>query len=548
MTATLDTHEEIGTSGYLALWDAVAAAVPDRDCLVQGERRQSWAQTAERTQRLGWWLSARTEGFRGGGNEPWESPNELVGIYLRNRPEFLETALGCYRARCAPFNINYRYRATELAYLLRDAAPVALVYQQEFAPVLREALAELPGPPLLICVADDSGEQPVSGSADYERILAEAVAPVVPRVPSGDDVHVLYTGGTTGMPKGVIWRQRDVVPGPCGITVGSAAEAAQGAPRRSWLRALPAPPLMHGTALWYAYNAWANGGTVVLSDDPRRFDAAGMVETLRREQISSLAIVGDVFARPLLDALAQSGEAPTDLKFVLSSGAVLSDLSWSGLKASFPKVHILNTLGSSETGPQAVQSGGADSSFVAGPNTVVLDEQTDTLLTSSRPGRGLLANGGHLPRGYLHDPERTQRTFRTVAGRYLAVSGDRAEIDETGAILFLGRDATVINTGGEKVYAEEVEAALLSAAAIEDVLVLGRPSPRWGNEVVALVVPRSGGTLDEDALRAGATAKLAGYKVPKAFLRVERIRRFDNGKPDYGWARAVATRGNEEKC
>ncbi|MGI6870596.1 AMP-binding protein [Amycolatopsis sp. 3B14] len=543
MTATVEA--QTGTFGYLALWDAIAGVVGERDCLVQNGRRQSWAQTRERTLALGWWLTARTEGRRAGEHQPWESPNDLVGVYVRNRPEFLETVLGCYRARCAPFNVNYRYRAAELAYLLRDAAPAVLVYQQEFAPVLREALAGRPAAPVLVCVADDSGEQPVAGSVDYEQVIATAVAPPVERVPSGDDVHVLYTGGTTGMPKGVIWRQRDAIPGPCGITVGSIAQAVEGAPRREWLRALPAPPLMHGTALWYAFNAWSSGGTVVLGDNPVHFDAAEMVGTLRRERISSLAIVGDVFARPLLDALAATPEPPEHLRFVFSSGAVLSQRSWAGFRERFPRATIINALGSSETGPQANQTGG-DATFTAGPNTFVLDEKTGVLRDRTRPGQGLLANGGFLPRGYLGDPERTRMTFRTIGGRYLAVSGDRAEIDADGAVTFLGRDATVINTGGEKVYAEEVESVLLAHPGVADALVLGRPSERWGSEVVALLVADgSDDTVSDAALTAAVKAQLAGYKAPKTFLRVEKIRRYDNGKPDYAWARAQLERGDE---
>ncbi|NKQ56728.1 AMP-binding protein [Amycolatopsis sp. K13G38] len=542
MTATLDAHEEIGTFGYLALWDAIAEVVGDRECLVQNGHRQTWAQTRERTVALGWWLTAHTQGRRPGEHHPWESPNDLVGVYVRNRPEFLEAILGSYRARCAPFNVNYRYKAAELAYLLIDAAPAVLVYQQEFAPVLREALAELPAAPLLVCVGDDSGERPVAGSVDYEQVIAGASAPPVERVPSGDDVHVLYTGGTTGMPKGVIWRQKDAIPGPCGIRVRSIAQAVEGAPRREWLRVLPAPPLMHGTALWYAFNAWSSGGTVVLGDNPVHFDAAEMVRTLRRERVSSLAIVGDVFARPLLDAVAATTEPPGHLRFVFSSGAVLSERSWAGFTEHFPKAQVINALGSSETGPQANQTRGDDGGFTAGPSTCLLDEETGVLRDASLPGRGLLANGGFLPRGYLGDPDRTRATFRTIDGRYLAVSGDRAEIGADGRVRFLGRDSTVINTGGEKVYAEEVESVLLALPGVGDALVLGRPSERWGSEVVALVVT----ALTDDELKTAVADKLAGYKVPKAFLRVERVRRFDNGKPDYGWARARAQEGDDK--
>jgi fatty-acyl-CoA synthase len=207
---------------------------------------------------------------------------------------------------------------------------------------------------------------------------------------------------------------------------------------------------------------------------------------------------------------------------------------------------VINALGSSETGSQANQTRGDGAGFVAGPETCLVDEETGTLRDADRPGRGLLANGGFLPRGYLGDPDRTSATFRTIHGRDLAVSGDRAEIDEAGVITFLGRDATVINTGGEKVYAEEVESALLALPGVGDALVVGRPSERWGTEVVALVAVTE--SLTDQGLRAAVADRLAGYKVPKAFLRVERIRRFDSGKPDYGWARQRVEQGDDTSC
>jgi 3-oxocholest-4-en-26-oate---CoA ligase len=526
--------------GYLQLWDAVAGAIPDRECIVQGEFRQTWQQTLDRSQRLGWWLTAQGFGYRGTGVAPWESPNDLVGILMRNRPEFLEAVLGAYRARCAPFNINYRYQAAELAYLLDDAKPSALVFEAEYAAVVQAAIEIATAPaPRLIMVASEAGAADPDTCADYEAVVAAARPPDQPVISSPDDVHVLYTGGTTGLPKGVMWQQRELAGGATGTTVPSLAEAAASAPRRTWLRAFPAPPLMHGAALWFAFNAWSRGGTLVLSTRTDGFDATEAVELCRDERIAWMAMIGDVFAQPFIAALEQAAEVPADLAYVFSSGAALSDRSWTGLRGFYPKLAIINALGSSETGPQAFQTSSGESRFAAGPNTVIVSEDYTRILSAAEPGTGWLSNSGTLPRGYLGDEERTTATFRVVSGRRLAVSGDRASIDSSGQIAFLGRDSNVINTGGEKVYAEEVEGTLKELPAVADALVLGRDSATWGQEVVALVVDGPGHPASSDELRASCRAVLAGYKVPKAFFRVARIERSASGKPDYAWARAT---------
>jgi acyl-CoA synthetase (AMP-forming)/AMP-acid ligase II len=526
--------------GYLQLWDAVAGAIPDRECIVQGEFRQTWQQTRDRSQRLGWWLTEQGFGYRGTDVAPWESPNDLVGILMRNRPEFLEAVLGAYRARCAPFNINYRYQAAELAYLLDDAKPSALVFEAEYAAVVQAALEIAAAPaPRLIMVAAESGAADPDKYADYESVLAAARPPDRPVISSPDDVHVLYTGGTTGLPKGVMWQQRELAGGATGTTVPSLAEAAASAPRRTWLRAFPAPPLMHGAALWFAFNAWSRGGTLVLSTRTDHFDAPEAVDLCRTERVAWMAMIGDVFAQPFIAALEAADAVPPDLAYVFSSGAALSERSWAGLRGFYPKLAIINALGSSETGPQAFQTESGESRFSAGPNTVVVSEDYTRILSADEPGTGWLSNSGTLPRGYMGDEERTTATFRIVSGRRLAVSGDRASIDSSGEISFLGRDSNVINTGGEKVYAEEVERALKSLPAVADALVLGRDSPTWGQEVVALVVDAPGHAATTDELREGCRAALAGYKLPKAVFKVGKIERSPSGKADYAWARAT---------
>lgn len=533
--------------GYLELWDAVAAAVPDRECIVQGERRQDFATTRDRSTRFGWWLTNAGFGPRGD-TAAWRSPNDLVGILLRNCPEYLETTLACYRARCAPFNINYRYTAAEVAHLLDDTGASVLVYHREFSGVVAEALTLIGGePPALVAVGadspglDGSSGEPIPGTSEYEDVITSAVRPEVEPEPSPDDVHVLYTGGTTGMPKGVMWSLREVAGGATGITVASVAEAAEKAPRRSWLRALPAPPLMHGASLWFAYNAWSRGASLVLDPNTERFDPAAVVGLMHEERVAWLAIVGDAFAGPLLEALDRQDAVPPALSYVFSSGAVLSERSWARLREHYPKLAVINALGSSETGPQAFQTSGGDGEFKPGPNTIVVSTDYQRILSATEPGVGWLSNGGTLPRGYLGDAERTNATFRVVAGRRLAVSGDQASVGDDGEITFLGRASNVINTGGEKVYAEEVERALLASPDVADALVVGRESARWGQEIVALVVGSGETPADEAALRETCGKELARYKIPKAFVWVEAIRRSPNGKPDYPWARSVAS-------
>lgn len=527
--------------GLLQLWDAVADAVPERECIVQGARRLSWAAVAERTRRLGWSLTNQGYGPRPGPTADWQSPNDLVGLLLRNSVEYLEASLGCYRARCAPFNVNYRYQSEELAYLLRDAEPVAVVHHLEFAPVLAEALELVPDlSPLLIHVGDHSGVEPLRGSVDYDELLATATPPPHPVEPSPDDVHVLYTGGTTGMPKGVIWSLRELAGRPCGITVTSLEDARRDAPRRNWLRAFPAPPLMHGAAAWFAYGAWSRGGTLIISEAPN-FDAVAALATCRDERVTWMAMVGDAFARPVLEALEAGAEPPSHLAYIFSSGAALSPAVWESLEVYLPGLKVANALGSSETGPQAVQTDRLQAGFRAGPTTYVVSDDHVRLLSSDDPGVGWLANAGELPRGYLNDAERTASTFRVVDGVRLSVSGDKASVDGAGEIRFLGREASVINTGGEKVYAEEVEGVLRALPEVADALVVGRPSERWGQEVVALVVAPP--SFDRERVKALCADRLAGFKLPKAIVHVDAVRRHDNGKVDYDWARATAADG-----
>jgi fatty-acyl-CoA synthase len=348
------------------------------------------------------------------------------------------------------------------------------------------------------------------------------------------------------MPKGVLWRQADFLAACLGVTADREHLVTTAAARG--LRALAAPPFMHGAAHWNAISGWIAGGTVVIQDDPTRFDPIDVLDTIEREGASSLLIVGDAFARPLVDELRARPRALDPLRFLLTGGAILSASVKADLLDLLPQLAIIDVLGSSESGRQgtkrsSARDGAASGTFDSSPTAVVLDQDLTRRLEPGEEELGWLAQTGRVPLGYLGDPEKSARTFPVIGGVRYAVAGDRARILPDGSIELHGRDSVTINTGGEKVFAEEVEQALKLHPGVFDALVVGRPSERWGQEVVAVVQLRPGVDASDDEIRTAASAMVAGYKLPKAFLRVERVERSPSGKPDYGWATRVATGG-----
>jgi 3-oxocholest-4-en-26-oate---CoA ligase len=551
-----------GDHNVAALHEAIAAAVPNRECIVAPSRRLTWHEVTDRTRRLAGILAGAGMGLRGdpdpGAGPAWESPHDHVALYLHNGPEYLEGMLGAWKARCAAINVNYRYVAGELAYVLRDSAAVAVVYHAAFAPTLAEVLPAVPGVRLLLQVDDDSGTGLLDGAVDYEAALA-AADPLAPDGLAPDDRYILYTGGTTGMPRGVLWRQGDFLATCLGVK-GTIGDLAATATRRgASLRTLPAAPFMHGAAHWNAISAFVSGGTVVVPDRPTRFDPEDVLATLERERVTALQIVGDPFARPLLDRMDARPYDLSTLRFLLSGGAVLSPSVKAQLLERVPGLRIVDVLGSSETGRQAVAGAqtpapparaavGADSVSRAGPrfrpgdHAVVLSEDRSRRLAPGERAIGWLAQAGRVPLGYLGDAAKTAATFPVIDGTRHAVAGDRVRLLADGTIELLGRDSVTINTGGEKVFAEEVERVLVTHPSVADAIVTGRPSELWGQEIVAVVAPRAGADVSElqGELRAHCRTSLAGYKVPKAFCWVEQVVRSPAGKPDYAWARAVA--------
>lgn len=523
--------------------EAVAGRVPDREAIVWGERRTTYGSLADRVQRLARVLQGAGLGARPGGTPvlPWEAGQDIALLFMTNCPEYLEASVAGYLGRVGPANVNYRYTAEEVRYLLTDSAAGAVIVHRRFLPVLRQAqqLASACGQ-LLLVVEDGSDEKIPDGALPYEQALAAAPGGPIDRG-GADDLYIVYTGGTTGFPKGVLWRQEDFLAGPLKASGGPPEILDRAQARGGSLRALPSAPLMHGAAHWNALTTLVGGGTVVLQRHPERLDAADVLDTVERERCSALQIVGDAFARPLVAAQQGRPRDLTSLRLLVNGGTILSE----GLKRQWmdlvPGLRIMDVLGSSEAGQQAMGNTQAKEYRRLGTTSILSANRTRELA----PGEeevGWLASGGPIPRGYLGDPDKTAETFVTVGERRFAVQGDRARLLADGTIELHGRDSVTINTGGEKVFAEEVEQAVKTHPDVWDAVVIGRPSERWGHEVVAIVALREGiGTPPtDDELRDACATVIARYKLPKVFIRVGAVQRTAAGKPEYGWARKVA--------
>src|SRR5690349_111875 len=533
--------------------DAVAAVIGDRDLIVQGDRRYTYAQIVERSNRLASYLHSRGLGCHTERSElaGHEVGQDLLGIYAYNGPEYVEAMLGSWRARVAPFNVNYRYVKNELQYLLEDSGASALVYHATFAPRVAEVLPQLSSLRVLIQIADDSGNDLVHGAVDYDSIVGSGSAEPPPVEPSPDDLYVLYTGGTTGMPKGVLWRQHDIFMTSfggrnmyTGETAGSYDEIASRVAENPGTKLFTLPPLMHGAAQWSVMTALTTGQTVVFSSTPSRFDADDVVRTIEREKVLTVQVVGDAMARPIADAIERGSADVSSLAVVANGGALLTPTAKQRLIDIKPGLIVMDGVGSSETGiqmshmsaPGAVSTG----TFNAGPDTSVAAEDLDSILTPGHDGMGWLAQRGYVPLGYKGDAAKTAKTFPVIGGVRYSIPGDRARHLAEGGIELLGRDSVTINSGGEKIFAEEVESAVLSHPAVRDVVVSGRPSERWGQEVVAIVALTDGATVDATELIEHAAGVIARYKLPKAVVFRPVIERSPAGKADYRWAREQA--------
>jgi acyl-CoA synthetase (AMP-forming)/AMP-acid ligase II len=517
-------------------------AVPGRVALIVGERVETYAQLEDRANRLAHHFAAQGIG-----------PGDHVGIYGFNSLEFVETILAAYKLRAVPINVNYRYVEAELRYLFDNADLVALVHDAQYTPRIAAVRESLPMLRHLVAIDDGSGvDASVIGSVPYDDAIASEspMRDFGPR--SDDDIYILYTGGTTGMPKGVVWRQEDVIRVLGGGVDFDTGEKIEDEHRFS-RAAVDAPdsgpgiviaPLMHGAAQWGVLNSLFNGRTTVLMP---KFDAHEVWSAVEQHKIMTLGITGDAMGRPLIEALDEREYDTSSIVTVASTAAVFSATVKQRYLERFPNLIIADAVGSTETGYNGVRviAKGMEEkpglpTVRMGPDTVVLDDDMNIV----EPGSGVIgrmARGGNVPLQYHKDPEKSAATFVTVNGRRYSVSGDRAVVEADGTMTLLGRGSVCINSGGEKIFPEEVEAALKAHPAVFDAVVVGVPDDRWGERVTAVIQPREGTAPTLADLDVHCREHIAGYKVPREVHLVERIERSPSGKPDYPWAKRVAT-------
>lgn len=539
-----------------AVAHAVAAAIPDRELVIHGERRYTYAQVLDRANRLAAYLHSRGLGCHTerSGLSGHEVGQDLLGLYAYNGPEFVEGLLGSFQARVAPFNVNFRYVKNELHYLLKDSGASALLYHAAFAPRVAEILPDLPQLRALIQIADDSGNDLLYGAVDYEAALASSSPEGPPVQHSPDDLYVLYTGGTTGMPKGVLWRQHDIFMTSfggrnlmTGQPFGSLDEIVAGVAAGPGTKLMILPPLIHGAAQWSVMTAITTGQSVVFPSVVDHLDADDVVRTIEREKVMVVTVVGDAMARPLVAAIEKGIADVSSLAVVANGGALLTPYVKHRLIEVLPNAVVVDGVGSSETGAQmhhmSTSAAVSTGTFNAGPDTFVASEDLGKILPPGHDGMGWLAQRGYVPLGYKGDAAKTAKTFPVIDGVRYAVPGDRARHTAEGSVELLGRDSVCVNSGGEKIFVEEVETAIASHPAVADVVVAGRPSERWGQEVVAVVALADGAVADADQLVAHASKSLARYKLPKAVVFRPVIERSPSGKADYRWAREQAENG-----
>jgi fatty-acyl-CoA synthase len=527
---------------FADIYEAVADRVPDRIAQIQGERTQTWSQLDRRTSALAADLVAA--GL---------TQQSKVACYLHNGPEYLEVMAGAFQAGMVPVNTNYRYGPEEIVYLFDNADAEAVVFHSSFAPLVEGIRDRLAKVRRWYVVHDDDTAAP-AWAVPYEDVVGPGADRMMPPWGrSGDDLLLLYTGGTTGMPKGVMWRQDDlfnVLGGGGSPILGTppAADmeelAARIDPDAPGAVALIACPLMHGTGMFSGLNALAGAGTVVTLPS-RHFDPAELWAQVEQHRVNGIVIVGQAFAGPMLEAL-DAAPGRFDLSsvvFLLSSGVMWSQENKAGLLRHVPQAILFDSLGSSEAvGLGASVSGGGvaqeTAKFMLGPNCAVFTEDGRRVEPGSGE-QGMVAVGGYIPLGYYGDEVKTAQTFRVFEDRRWSIPGDWAEVEADGSLKLLGRGSVCINTGGEKVFPEEVEEALKTHPAVRDAVAVGVPNARFG-ETICAVVEADGAAPGLDELAEHVKARLAHYKAPRHVLVVDTIGRAPNGKVDYKRLRQLA--------
>ena len=526
------------------LLDHVGAVEPtSRAALIHGDRVISWAELSRRSNNI-----ARALHRRG------VEPTAKVAFYLRNVPEYMEFLAAALKGRLTHVNINYRYRAQELTYILEHSDSEAVVYSAEFRDRVEEIRGQCPSVKLWIEV----GEAPAPDFAiAYEKLANEGDGAPLAIERDPNDLILLYTGGTTGMPKGVMWTHDIVMSAQLSSlrAINNNADPPSDIEgflehvraRGMHVRQLPAAPMMHATGMTVAMGAMVAGGCVVTLPTTTKFDAAELWREASRHKVSSITIVGDAFAKPMLAALEQApGEFDLSaLQSIVSSGVVWSTPVKQGLIKHIQQVILLDSLGSTEAPACGATISTKDGEtretldFRIGPECRVFDEDDNEIAPGS--GKiGYMARSGFIPLGYYKDPAKTAQTFKTIGGVRYAIPGDLCQVEADGRLLMLGRRSSCINTGGEKVFAEEVEETLKAHPSVDDANVFGVPDEKWGQAVIAVIAPRNGHRVEEAELRAFVHERLAGYKTPKRIFVKSDLERHPNGKPNYDRMRAFA--------
>jgi len=528
---------------FADIYAAVATVVPDRPCQIQGERTITWGEFEHRADALA--ADFVAAGLR---------HQAKVACYLYNGPEYMETMTAAFKVGMVPVNTNYRYGPDEIVYLFDNADAEVVVFHASFTELLEGIRDQLTKVRRWYVVGDESGSVPAWASPYEDVVTSGASQPDTAWQRSGDDLLLLYTGGTTGMPKGVMWRQDDLF-----NVLGSGGNAVMGIPAAADVPELVgridpssggpvmlvACPLMHGTGQFSALNSMASGGTII-SLANRRFDVEELLRTIERHRATHLIIVGQAFAGPILDHLEEyPGEYDlSSLVLMVSSGVMWSRENKDGLLRHIPQVILFDSFGSSEAvglGGSVSAAGAAEQTakFALGPNTAVFNDNGERVQPGSEE-MGMVSVGGFIPLGYYKDEVKTAATFRTFEGRRWSVPGDFATVDADGSLHLLGRGSVCINTGGEKVFPEEVEEALKTHPGVRDAVVVGLPDTRFGESICAVVEPEEGSALTLGELSDHVKGKLAAYKAPRNIVIVDTIGRAPNGKVDYKRLKADA--------
>ncbi len=523
--------------------DAIADVIPDRTMTVCGDRRTTYGDMAQRTRRFANYLADRGFGVHRERNElhNWECGQDRVALIMYN-DRYPEVVLGALKARTVPVNVNHHYTPREVAELLDYVKPRVVVYHKalgaKFADVLPPSGCEL-----LIEVDDGSDMPRLPGGVPLEDAVAQG-DPHTRIAGSPDDLIMYCTGGTTGRPKGVLWRQSDTyVSSMVGADHESAAEIHQKVAGNTGSPWFAVSPLMHAAGLWTVFSGALAGLPIVLYDDRSKFDPQRVWQTAEREKVGLMTMVGDAYAAPLIGELQRRDYDLTSLYAIGTGGAATNPKHVRALLEKLPALTIINGYGSSETGNMGFghnRHGSQRETFDLREGGAVVSDDLSRFVEPGEVEVGWVVRTGRIPLGYFDDPAATRTTFPVVDGVRVVVSGDRASLESDGTLRLFGRDSLVINTGGEKVFVEEVEGVLRAHAGVADALVVGRDSERWGQEIVALVEKQPGVEVGTEALLRACTAELARFKAPKEILFVDRIRRLGNGKADYRWAKKHA--------